>query len=82
MKLGKEELQHLAFLADVVRQGSKKRLMPDMLECLTYVARSATEAELPGNVVLRIRELTGKVEAELRKENDRLQEIRRNLRRP
>jgi len=81
MKLGKEELNHLLFLADVVRDGNKKKLMPDMLECLAYVARSVTEAELPDNVVHRIRQLTDKVESELRQENERLREIRNNLRR-
>lgn len=81
MKLGKDELQYLLFLADVVRDGNKKKLMPDMLECLVYVARSVTEADLPDTVIGRIRQLTGKVEAELRRENERLQEIRRNLRR-
>lgn len=79
MKLGKEELQHLLFLADVVKDGRKKKLMPDVLECLTYVVRSVTEVDLPDTVVARIRQLTGKMEAELRQENDRLQEIHRNL---
>lgn len=81
MKLGKEELQHLMFLADVVREGKKKKLMPDMLECLAYIGRAVTEVELPDTVVARIRQLTGKMEEELRRENDRLQEIRRNLER-
>lgn len=81
MKLGKEELNHLLFLAEVVKDGQKKKLMPDMLECLFYIAKSVTETELPDNVAERIRELTGKMEEELRRENDRLQEIRRNLRR-
>jgi hypothetical protein len=81
MKLEKDELTHLLFLADVVKDGNKKKLMPDMLECLLYVARSVTEADLPDNVILRIRQLTGKMEEELRQENDRLKEIRHNLRR-
>jgi hypothetical protein len=81
MKLEKDELTHLLFLADVVKDGNKKKLMPDMLECLLYVARSVTEADLPDNVILRIRQLTGKMEEELRRENDRLKEIRHNLRR-
>jgi len=81
MILGKEELNHLLFLADVVKDGNKKKLMPEVLECLAYVARSVTEAELPDSVVLRIRELTERVEAELRRENERLREIRNNLRR-
>ena len=80
MKLTQSELQYLVFLAGVVRDGNKRGLMAETIQCLIYIVKSLTEAELPESVVAEIRALIGKVEEELRQENDRLREIRSNLR--
>lgn len=80
MKLTKDELAHLLFLAGVVRDGNKRTLMAETIECLSYIVKSLTEVDLPESVVQRIHNLTHKVEEELRQENDRLHEIQHNLR--
>lgn len=79
MKLTKDELAHLLFLAGVVCDGNKRTLMAETIECLSYIVKSLTEVDLPEGVVHRIHNLTLKVEEELRQENDRLHEIRHNL---
>lgn len=81
MKLTQKELSHLIFLAGVVRDGKKKGLMAETIECLTYIVKAVPEVELPEGVIRQIHALTAKVEDELRQENDRLQEIRNNMRR-
>lgn len=79
VKLTQSDLQHLIFLAGVVKDGNKKGLMAETIQCLTYIVKSLTEVDLPEGVVEEIRALTGKVEEELRQENERLSEIRSNL---
>ena len=79
MKMTQQELAHLIFLAGVVRDGNKKGLMAETIQCLTYIVKALPEVELPEGVIEQIQELIEKVEAELRQENDRMYEIRRNL---
>lgn len=81
MKLTQKELSHLIFLAGVVQDGKKKGLMAETIECLTYIVKALPEVELPDSVVSQIHALTEKVEEELRQENERLHEIRNNMRR-
>ncbi|GIP33930.1 hypothetical protein [Paenibacillus sp. J2TS4] len=75
MLLSQKELSHLVFLADVVLNGKKKAAMEDTLRCLLYVVKSLPEAELPDSVVEHIRLLVENIEAQLRSENNRQQEI-------
>ena len=79
MKLTQKELTHLIFLAGVVRDGNKKGLMSETIECLTYIVKGLPEVDLPEGVVEQIQNLIVKVEEELRQENDRLHEIRDNM---
>ncbi len=79
MKLTQKELSHLIFLAGVVKDGNKKGLMSETIECLTYIVKALPEIELPEGVVDQINALIVKLEADLRQENDRLHEIRDNL---
>lgn len=79
MKLSQKELAHLIFLAGVVRDGNKKGLMAETIQCLTYIVKALPEVELPDGVVEQINNLIVKVEEELRQENDRLHEIRHNM---
>jgi predicted DNA-binding antitoxin AbrB/MazE fold protein len=74
-----QELAHLIFLAGVVRDGNKKGLMEETIQCLLYIVKSLPEVDLPEGVIERIEALTEKVEEELRGENDRLHEIQYNL---
>ena len=80
MKLTQQELSHLIFLAEVVRDGNKKGLMSETIQCLTYIVKALPEVELPDGVIGQIENLIDKVEEELRQENDRLHEIRNNMR--
>ena len=82
MKLAQKELSHLIFLAGVVRDGNKKGLMTETIQCLMYIVKALPEVDLPEGVVDEIKALTDKVEEELRHENDRLHEIRYNLTHP
>ena len=82
MKYTQHELAHLIFLAGVVRDGNKKGLMIETIQCLLYVVKSLHEVDLPEGVVEHIEALTVKVEEELRGENDRLHEIQYNLSHP
>jgi hypothetical protein len=79
MKLTSEELHHLVFLSEVVLRGKKRGLMEETLQCLLYIVKSVEEAELPDSVVERIRALLTAIEADLRSENERMQEIRHRL---
>lgn len=79
MKLTQQELSHLIFLANVVKDGNKKGLMAETITCLTYIVKALPEIELPDGVVEQINELIVKLEDDLREENDRLHEIRDNL---
>jgi len=81
MKLTQDELSHLIFLSGVVRDGNKRGLMAETIECLTYIAKSVPEVDLPEGVIEQIHNLIDKVEEVLRHENDRLHEIRHNLKR-
>lgn len=79
MKLTQEELNHLVFLSEVVLTGNKKSLMDETLQCLLYIVKSLEEVELPDSVVGQIERLIGLIEADLRDENERMQEIRGHL---
>jgi hypothetical protein len=77
-----KELAHLIFLAGVVRDGNKKGLMEETIQCLLYIVKSLPEVDLPEGVVQHIEALTEKLELDLRGENDRLHEIQHNLSHP
>ncbi|WNR43152.1 hypothetical protein [Paenibacillus roseipurpureus] len=79
MKLTQKELNHLIFLSEVVLTGNKKSLMEETLQCLLYIVKSLEEVELPESVVGQIEALTALIEADLREENERMQEIRGHL---
>lgn len=81
MKFTEKELGHLVFLAEVVLEGRKKELMPEMMQCLLYVAKSIREAEFPQETAEQIRDMMERMEQALKGENDRLREIRGNLQR-
>jgi hypothetical protein len=75
MKMTQKELTHLIFLSEVVISGKKKGLMDETLQCLLYIVKSLEEVELPESVVDQIDRLIGLIEADLRNENERMQEI-------
>ena len=79
LKLTQKELNHLVFLSEVVLTGKKKSLMDETLQCLLYIVKSLEEVELPDSVVGQIERLTALIEADLREENERMQEIRGHL---
>ena len=79
MKLTQHELSHLIFLAEVVLTGKKKGLMDETLQCLLYIVKSLEEVELPDSVMDQIDRLIALIEADLRQENERMQEIRSHL---
>jgi hypothetical protein len=79
LKLTQKELNHLIFLAEVVIEGKKKGLMDETLRCMLYIVKSLEEVELPNTVVDQIERLTAMIEADLRSENERMQEIRGHL---
>ncbi|MNF85251.1 hypothetical protein D3C84_676390 [compost metagenome] len=79
LKLTQKELNHLVFLSEVVLTGNKKSLMDETLQCLLYIVKSLEEVELPDSVVGQIERLTALIEADLREENERMQEIRGHL---
>ncbi len=79
MKMTQKELSHLIFLSEVVISGKKKSLMDETLQCLLYIVKSLEEVDLPDNVVDQIERLTGLIEADLRNENERMQEIHSHL---
>lgn len=79
LKLTQKELNHLVFLSEVVLTGKKKSLMDETLQCLLYIVKSLEEVELPDSVVGQIERLTALIEADLRDENERMQEIRGHL---
>ncbi|CAN7644521.1 hypothetical protein LJR153_004941 [Paenibacillus sp. LjRoot153] len=79
MKLTQKELNHLVFLSEVVLTGRKKSLMDETLQCLLYIVKSLEEVELPDSVARQIERLTALIEADLRDENERMQEIRGHL---
>lgn len=79
MKLTEEELRHVVFLAEVVLDGDKRSMMEETLQCLLYIVKSLRVADLPEDVSEEIRILIGRMETNLRQENDRLQEIKFNL---
>ncbi|MFD0695844.1 hypothetical protein ACFQZT_17330 [Paenibacillus sp. GCM10027628] len=74
-----KELSHLIFLSEVVLTGKKKSLMDETLQCLLYIVKSLEEIDLPDSVVDQIDRLIGLIEADLREENERIQEIRSHL---
>lgn len=79
LKLTQKELNHLVFLSEVVLTGRKKSLMDETLQCLLYIVKSLEEVELPDSVARQIERLTALIEADLRDENERMQEIRGHL---
>ncbi|HEX7057328.1 MAG TPA: hypothetical protein VF260_09070 [Bacilli bacterium] len=79
MKISQEELGHLAFLSQVVLEQNKRHLMSDTLRCLLYVIKSLTEVEVPGEIKTEIMRLVARLEAQLKTENERIQEIWDNL---
>jgi hypothetical protein len=79
LKLTQKELNHLIFLAEVVIQGKKRGLMDETLQCMLYIVKSLEEVDLPDTVVDQIERLTAMIEADLRRENERIQEIRGQL---
>lgn len=79
MKMTQKELSHLIFLSEVVLTGKKKSLMDETLQCLLYIVKSLEEIDLPDSVVDQIDRLIGLIEADLREENERIQEIRSHL---
>lgn len=79
LKLTQKELNHLVFLSEVVLTGKKKSLMDETLQCLLYIVKSLEEVDLPDSVVGQIERLTALIEADLREENERMQEIRGHL---
>ncbi len=79
LKLTQKELNHLVFLSEVVLTGKKKSLMDETLQCLLYIVKSLEEVELPDSVARQIERLTALIEADLRDENERMQEIRGHL---
>ncbi|WP_241243090.1 hypothetical protein [Paenibacillus whitsoniae] len=74
-----KELNHLIFLTEVILSGKKKNLMEETLQCLLYIVKSLEDVELPDSVVQQIERLTADIEADLRGENERMQEIRSHL---
>jgi Asp-tRNA(Asn)/Glu-tRNA(Gln) amidotransferase C subunit len=82
MNVTQKELSHLIFLADVVMNGKKKTMMEETMQCLIYIVKSIQEIDLPENVVEQMHLHVEKIEAQLRSENDRLQEIKHNLAQP
>ncbi|MGG1556441.1 hypothetical protein [Paenibacillus ferrarius] len=74
-----KELNHLIFLTEVILSGKKKNLMQETLQCLLYIVKSLEDVELPDSVVQQIERLTADIEADLRGENERMQEIRSHL---
>ncbi|MGG1518323.1 hypothetical protein ABE504_23090 [Paenibacillus oryzisoli] len=74
-----KELNHLIFLTEVILSGKKKNLMEETLQCLLYIVKSLEDVELPDSVVQQIECLTADIEADLRGENERMQEIRSHL---
>jgi len=82
MRLTREQLDHIEFLAGVVLDGPKRSLMPDALRCLLYIVKSLRTAELPDESGAQLWSLVEKMERELIAENDRLTEIRDNLAHP
>jgi Asp-tRNA(Asn)/Glu-tRNA(Gln) amidotransferase C subunit len=82
MKITQQELNHLIFLSDVVIQGKKKGMMVETLQCLLYIVKSIEEIDLPEMVVEQMNQLIESIEADLRTENDRMQEIHHNLTQP
>lgn len=79
LKLTQKELNHLVFLSEVVLTAKKKGLMEETLQCLLYIVKSLEEVELPDSVVGQIERLIALIEADLRDENERMQEIRGHL---
>ncbi|RTE04853.1 hypothetical protein EJQ19_25935 [Paenibacillus whitsoniae] len=79
MKMTQKELNHLIFLTEVILSGKKKNLMEETLQCLLYIVKSLEDVELPDSVVQQIERLTADIEADLRGENERMQEIRSHL---
>ena len=82
MRLTREQLDHIEFLAGVVLAAPKRSLMPDALRCLLYIVKSLRTAELPDESGAQLWSLVEKMERELIAENDRLTEIRDNLAHP
>ncbi|MEW9698554.1 hypothetical protein [Paenibacillus sp. SI8] len=74
-----KELTHLIFLSEVVLTGKKKSLMEETLQCLLYIVKSLEEVDLPDTVIDQIERLIGLIEADLRDENERMQEIQSHL---
>lgn len=79
LKMTQKELNHLIFLTEVILSGKKKNLMEETLQCLLYIVKSLEDVELPDSVVQQIECLTADIEADLRGENERMQEIRSHL---
>lgn len=79
LKMTQKELNHLIFLTEVILSGKKKNLMQETLQCLLYIVKSLEDVELPDSVVQQIERLTADIEADLRGENERMQEIRSHL---
>jgi len=82
MNVTQKELSYLVFLTDVVMNGKKRALMDETMQCLLYIVKSIQEIDLPDNVVEQMHLLIEKIEHQLRDENDRMQEIKHNLKTP
>jgi len=79
MRLEENALHHLIFLAEVVLEGRKKGLMEETLQCLIYIAKSVEYVDLPEGVIEQLNQLMSAIEADLRIENERMQEIQSHM---
>jgi hypothetical protein len=79
MKLSQNELNHVIFLSEVVLDDHKRALMPETIECLLHIVKALPDCDLLDDTADEIQDLISKIEAQLKTENDRLQEIRQNL---
>ena len=79
MKWTQKELNHVIFLSEVVLDDHKRALMPETIECLLHIVKALPDVDLLDDTAEEIQELISKIEHQLKKENDRLQEIRHNL---
>lgn len=82
MKLTQEQLEHVLFLCETIRQDRKRGLMPDAIQCLMYIVKSLPQVDLPDESARRLLNLVQEIEGALIAENERLQEIRSNMNHP
>lgn len=79
MRLNREHLDHVIFLAETILANRKRALMPDALQCLLYIVKALDHADLPEEPAKEIALCIRRIEEELIEENRRLAEIKRNL---